>query len=473
MRRTILTANLAAFYDFVDSNFLNNKRPPVPGGAWPTESLRNKSLADLQQIWFSLVKERNMLATTKEHYLKHQEELGAMPAPSRLKMVEESMANIRSVVRERDDIAVRHAAAIFRERLAKGQYRYPPGPPMPPGHHDKDGTSAVRLTLSRRVGESRLRELLGRFDVFASHKGIVSVTLRLPDAVLVRKESAEGAWRQYQADRSDAAEYAKWADMGPSVMDHTAVELAPGVFAAAGADAEAEANGNNSGDDGDLVVAAMLPVPPPKLAPPPPASPLERMKLHRRSALSKSIIQLGYFPNITLEPPRYASAAAVPRPVHPDEIEGPWEAVVVYAGADGLEYARSLGLSAIDGAAVVSVDAEDRAPVPASAVDPAYQEAVSEEAAAEATMMAWPHVPEWKYEYDVYTKKHVADIVQFNYSNVVDYVDREVLLTGKSVWECPIDIDPTCGGMKSIPPHARRPKRVMSPGIGEIGVTDI
>lgn len=490
MQRTLRRANAAALYEFVDNNFLNNKRPPVPGGAWPLESLRQKSLADLQQIWLSLVKERNMLSTVKEHYLKHQEELGAMPAPSRLKMVEESMDNVKRVVKERDAEATAEAVRIFKERLAKGIYRYPPGPPPPPGAHDP--TSTVKLVLSRRVEPERLRELLGRYDVFDDHKGIVSLTVTLPDEVLQQKKDAEQLWQQYVAEKSDVAEYYKWHGSATqpetaSLYDYTVVELAPGVFrresaptatdsaAAAPSTSGSDTASKTQSDEGeDLLKAAQIPVPPPQTRPPPPRSPLEHIKYQQRSALSKAVIQLGYFPNITSTPPRYTSPAEVPRPVHPDEIEGPWEVRVTYEKKDGLDYVQSLQLTAVDGADVLSVEAVTPAePQPYAAVDPVYQEAIHREMAQEETLMKWPHVPQWKYEYNLYTKKHLSEVVQYNYSNVVDYMDREVLLTGRSVWESPIDIDYTCGGMRSVPAHAKKPTRFMTHGLGEVGVTDL
>ncbi|CAJ1985872.1 mitoribosomal protein uL29m [Leishmania donovani] len=480
MRCSARLANVAALYEFVDGNFLNNKRPAIPGGAWPLESLRRKSLADLQQIWLSLLKERNMLSTIKEHYLRHQEELGAMPAPSRLKMVEESMENVKKVVKERDAEATAEAVRIFKERLAKGIYRYPPGPPPPPGAHDP--TSTVKLVLSRRVDEERLRELLGRFDVFEAHKGIVTLTMQLPEDVLTQKRDAEQLWQQYMAERRDVEEYYKWPGSSTgsaesaSVYDHTVVELAPGVYSGHRGTSAAESNcvdNSNAGDHG-VIQAARLPVPPPKTRPPPPRNPLEHIKYQQRSVLSKAVIQLGYFPNITITAPRFTKADDVPRPVHPDEIEGPWEVRVTYDAKDGLDYVQSLGLTSIDGAAVLSVEeAFPEAAQPYAAVDPVYQEAVRREMAQEETLMKWPNVPKWKYQYDLYTKKHLAQVVQYNYSNVVDYVDREVLLTGRSVWESPIDIDPTCGGMKSVPAHAKKPKRYMTHGLGEVGVTDI
>ncbi|RNF06909.1 hypothetical protein TraAM80_03725 [Trypanosoma rangeli] len=495
MHRCRLARNAAAFYEFVDSNFLNNRRPPVPGGAWPLESLRGKSLADLQQIWFLLLKERNMLHSMREHYLRHQEELGAMPAPSRLKMVQESMQNIKRVVKERDAEATAQAIAIFQERMERGIYRYPPGPPPPPGAHDP--TVVVKVTLSRRVEADRLRELFGRYDVFEAHKGVVRVELKLPDEVLRKKEEAEQLWTQYMAEKSDVKAYHQWS-ASPSVYDYASVELAPGVFAndavaeALARNAEKEdhnseddstsSNSGTAGGDGEqkadavddgAVVAARVPVPASKRPPPPPKNPLERLKEERRSYLARTVIQLGYFPNITLQPPRYSSVEEVPRPTHPDEIEGPWEAYITYDRGDGLEYAQSLGIKSIDGAEVLEVVEHKREPQPYAKVDPVFLEALRREKAREETLMKWPHVPQWKYEYSEYTRKHLADIVRYNYSNVVDYVDREVLLTGRSVWECPIDIDYTCGGAKSVPPHAKKPIRYMDAGIAEVGVTDI
>ncbi|KAK7198307.1 Mitochondrial 39-S ribosomal protein L47 (MRP-L47) [Novymonas esmeraldas] len=473
MRRSARRANAAALYEFVDSNFLNNKRPAIPGGAWPLESLRRKSLADLQGIWLSLLKERAMLSTIKEHYLKHQEELGAMPAPSRLKMVEESMENLKRVVKERDAEATAEAVRLFTERLAKGIYRYPPGPPPPPGAHDT--TSTVKLMLSRHVGEVRLRELLGRFDVFEDHRGIVALTVTLPEAVLQQKREAEQLWQQYMTERQDVVEYHKWPGSGDtaSVHDYAVVELAPGVYSGQSTSSSG-GEGDGDGDGGDVVKAAQVPVPPPQTRPPLPRSPLEHIRYKQRSALSKAVIQLGYFPNITSVAPRYATPEEVPRPTHPDEIAGPWEVRVTYDSTDGLAYVQSMDLTSIDGAVVLSVEADPAAaPQPFAAVDPVYQEAVRCEMAQEATLMKWPHVPEWKNEYDLYTRKSLDKIVQYNYSNVVDYVDREVLLTGRSVWESPIDVDPTCGGMRSVPSHAKKPRRYMAYGLDQVGVTDI
>lgn len=479
MKRAILLRNSAALYEFVDDNFLNNKRPAVPGGAWPVDALRRKSMADLQTIWFSLLKERNMLATMKEHYLRHQEELGALPAPSRIKMVEDSMKHIKQVVKERDAAATAKAKQLFEERQAKGIYRYPPGPPPPPGAHST--TSVVKVTLSRRVDEGRLKDLFGRFDEFEDHKGIVSVQIQLPEAVLEKKKEAEQLWTQYMAEKSDTREYHKWSAYGTSLYDYSEAELAPGItttdLAREAQEGEKQRSSSSSArpdqSSAGVVVAAQLPVPAPLTEPPPPANPLERIRLERRSVLNRTVIQLGYFPNITVEKPRFAEEKDIPRPVHPDEIEGPWEAIITYDRKDGLAYAQSLGITKIDGVQVLRVEAVDAPQEPYATVDEIYQEALHHELADEETQMKWPHIPEWKYQYETYTKKHLSEIAQYNYSNVVDYVDREVLLTGRSVWELPIEVDPTCGGSRSVPGHAKRPKRYMNAGIGEVGVTDI
>jgi hypothetical protein len=59
-----------------------------PAARGRREHLEGKSIADLQQIWFTLLRERNMLYSMKDHYTAHMDELGALPAPSRIKMGE-------------------------------------------------------------------------------------------------------------------------------------------------------------------------------------------------------------------------------------------------------------------------------------------------------------------------------------------------------------------------------------------------
>lgn len=411
--------------------------------------LRTKSIGDLQQIWFQLIKERNMLLSTKEHYLKHQEELGAMPAPSRIKMTAESMANIKEVMRERDNEATDRAVALFRERLQKGVYRYPPGPQPAPG--TGDASSVVRVTLSRKVPEDRLRELFGKYNVYDAHKGIVRIELSLTPEALEAKQRAEVAWEHFMQSKSDHEEYNKWRSVGPSRYDFAEVQIAPGVFEPI-----------QPGEDVPAVVATEVNVPPPAPGRRPPQGTVERLRFDARPAYERSTIQLGYFPNITSTPPEDPPK----RPVHPDEIEGPWVALITYDARDGLQYATELSIQTIDGATVTSVE-EGRpdGPSPYAATCPVYQEALRAEEAAEETLMQWPNVPTWKPDYNKWTRRNLTEIISYNYTNVVDYVDREVLLTGKSVWESPVEIDYTCGNAKSVPPHAVEPPQTFTSAV--------
>jgi large subunit ribosomal protein L47 len=398
------------------------------------DTLRKKSIADLQQIWFQLVKERNMLSSMKEHYLRHQEELGAMPAPSRVEMVQKSMENLKRVMRERDDDATDKAIAIFKERISRGVYRFPPGPQPPPS----DCTSLCKVVLETKVDEETIRRVFGRYDVYDSHKGIVSVELRLPEDVLARKQQAEEAWKEYEAKKSDYAEYTKWTQ--PSVYDYCDVEIAPGLWEPAT-------------ENHEVVVASAIVPPQPSIDAPPPSSTLERIRHERKPFMNKLTVQLGYFPNVTMVP----KAELPERPTHPDEIEGPWEAFITYDKKDGAGYAKSLDVRRINGVNVIGVEEVPKEPAAYAAGCPMYQEALREDEAAQQTLMNWPHAPVWKYEYDRWgLKKHVGEIVQYNYSNVVDYTEREALLTGKSIWKSPIEVDPSCGGSKSIPVFAKK-----------------
>jgi large subunit ribosomal protein L47 len=454
--------------DFVDSSYINNKRPKVPGGPWPTEMLRKKSMGDLQQIWFMLVRERNMLQTMKDHYTRHQEELGAWPAPSRMQLVEESMDNLKRVLRERDNKANDAAVAIFKERLAQRIYRYPPGPQAPPG--SRDPTSRVTLRLSRHVGEERVLELFGRYDAFDEDRGVVSVTVRPAPETLAAKEKAEEEFARWYWENDDAREYHQWSssnngngkggesaseengsdggDGGLSCFDTDCpVELAPGEFLSA---AELEA-----------VRASAVPVPPP-LDPAEAArrttDMLERIRMQGRTYSERAPIQLGYFPNITVAAPPPPAAFAATRPAHPDEILGPWEATIVYAARDGAEYARQLGVQRIDGADVLELVVHAAGTAPAAADCALYDEVLAIEDAATAKEKGWPDLPEWDAEYDKILSKKPEAIIQHNWQNSVDYMEREALLTGRSMYEVPIPVDPTCGEQVHIPPFARKPQ---------------
>ena len=447
MRRTRFSKSTAFLLEFVDPSFLNKKRPANPGGAWPVDLLRRKSTADLQQIWFTALKERNQLSSTKLHYLRHQEDLGAMPGPGRLKLLDETLRNIKFVVKERDFEATDQAVKIFRERLAQGVYRYPPGPQPPPGYGDE--TVSITIVSAARLDENFVRAFLQTPQIKDDLGGIASIEQSLPGEVLEQKRLAEEEWNLYRQALSDHEQYYKWRDQ-PSTYDCCEVELAPGVF-----------DGMND-EVGIVPPAAQIPVPPPT-APLAPAdgSALQKVKFHVAPAVVKEAIRFNYFPNNTRVPP----PDVVPtRPTHPDEIEGPWHTRVTFENAELAEKALGALTTALeqkmelDGVPLLSAKISDDLPkAPYASSCPVFQEAVLEEEASAATEKHWPHAPIWKQEYNLYSNKNLEDIIQHNYTNVVDYVDREVVLTGRSVWEMPIDIDYSCGGSKNVPVFAKEP----------------
>ncbi|XP_011196970.2 39S ribosomal protein L47, mitochondrial [Zeugodacus cucurbitae] len=69
------------------------------GRAWKLEELRIKSNKELHQLWYVLLKERNMLLTM-EHECNDKMEL--FPSPERVDKVKISMDNLETVVRERN-----------------------------------------------------------------------------------------------------------------------------------------------------------------------------------------------------------------------------------------------------------------------------------------------------------------------------------------------------------------------------------
>lgn len=69
------------------------------GRAWKTDELRIKSNKELHQLWYILLKERNMLLTM-EHECNEKMEI--FPNPERIDKVKISMENLETVVRERN-----------------------------------------------------------------------------------------------------------------------------------------------------------------------------------------------------------------------------------------------------------------------------------------------------------------------------------------------------------------------------------
>ena len=69
------------------------------GRSWQLSELRIKSNTDLHKLWYILLKEKNMLLTM-EYESKDKHRL--FPSPERIDKVKESMTNLETVVRERN-----------------------------------------------------------------------------------------------------------------------------------------------------------------------------------------------------------------------------------------------------------------------------------------------------------------------------------------------------------------------------------
>ncbi|XP_002072878.4 39S ribosomal protein L47, mitochondrial [Drosophila willistoni] len=76
-----------------------NENEVKVGRAWRLDELRIKSNKELHQLWFILLKERNMLMTM-EHECNDKMEI--FPSPERIDKVKISMENLETVVRERN-----------------------------------------------------------------------------------------------------------------------------------------------------------------------------------------------------------------------------------------------------------------------------------------------------------------------------------------------------------------------------------
>lgn len=114
---TAVNRSLDEFFD--DPNCFGETKVKS-GRPWRIDELRLKSNSDLHKLWFVLYKERNMLYTMQE---AAKEAYEIFPSPERIDKVEESMANLENVVRERNDaywqLEVSHSAtgerpSVFR-----------------------------------------------------------------------------------------------------------------------------------------------------------------------------------------------------------------------------------------------------------------------------------------------------------------------------------------------------------------------
>ena len=105
-----------------------------PGRRWRASEIRLKSNEDLQKLWIVLLRERNMLHTTK---LLNKKRGSEMAYPERLKRVRKSMAMIKVVLCERERERREREAAELEGMDADAHVApYEPGQ-WPPGQPAK------------------------------------------------------------------------------------------------------------------------------------------------------------------------------------------------------------------------------------------------------------------------------------------------------------------------------------------------
>jgi len=80
-------------------DFFTNQQAKHVGRSWECRELANKSFEDLRQLWFVLLKEKNMLLTYRNLC---RQTTTQMKNPRRMSLVRKSMANIKSVLHQRN-----------------------------------------------------------------------------------------------------------------------------------------------------------------------------------------------------------------------------------------------------------------------------------------------------------------------------------------------------------------------------------
>ncbi|KAM9976388.1 hypothetical protein ACTFIR_010229 [Dictyostelium discoideum] len=96
---TIINNNKRGLKDFFEHTYPIGTYP-LAGRSWAASDLRGKSFNDLHELWFELLKERNKLLTEKEITKNNQ-----LQNPQRVTKVRKSMAAIKVVLGERDQLS--------------------------------------------------------------------------------------------------------------------------------------------------------------------------------------------------------------------------------------------------------------------------------------------------------------------------------------------------------------------------------
>ncbi|GAA5821065.1 hypothetical protein JCM11251_001945 [Rhodosporidiobolus azoricus] len=91
-----------------------DKRVDNSSRSWTSLELRRKSFEELHQLWYVLLRERNVLLTQREEARRLRVDLGGFGAvPDKLRLCQKSMARIKQVLSERRHAALQ-AAEILR-----------------------------------------------------------------------------------------------------------------------------------------------------------------------------------------------------------------------------------------------------------------------------------------------------------------------------------------------------------------------
>ncbi|GAA5962726.1 hypothetical protein JCM21900_001179 [Sporobolomyces salmonicolor] len=102
------------FFHNKESLEVPDKRNDYSSRSWSAFELRRKSFTELHQLWYVLLRERNVLLTQREEARRLRVDLtGFTAVPEKLRMVQKSMARVKQIISERRHAAV-EAAEILR-----------------------------------------------------------------------------------------------------------------------------------------------------------------------------------------------------------------------------------------------------------------------------------------------------------------------------------------------------------------------